>query len=145
MRSIVVFLSGPMDSGPLTPVQNFRAACLIAADLRRIGAQQGVRIVVDMPHAMLAVDAVTPRPREEWLADDLVKVERADCVFRFGGASHGADAETGYADALGKPAIRGIGSFQDWCASQRWPAPECSCGGDRGGARADVVCPKHDG
>lgn len=126
MKSLAVYSAGPLETGPASPARNFRIACLIAEDLRRVGREHGVHVAVVLPHAMLAVDVVTPRPREEWLADCLAWVERADALFRFGGASEGADRETARAVEKGVPVLRGIGAFSDWLTTVARPAGQPS-------------------
>lgn len=123
--SVICYLAGPLETGVFPPEANVRAACHVAEDLRRVGASVGLRVVVIVPHLSLHADLVTPRPREEWLADCLLTVEACDVLYRFGGRSEGADAEVAHARTCGVPVVAGLSDWRVRC--EMWARAQRGC------------------
>jgi hypothetical protein len=59
------------------------------------------------PLGMFGMQFALNRTDDEWMQLDFAMVKRADCLYRFGGESKGADAECAYAMSLGIPVIKG--------------------------------------
>lgn len=116
--SVLVYLAGPLETGG-DITGNIAAAVEAADELREVGREHGIRVVVLVPHLSTFEHMLIPRPREEWLADDLVLVERSDALYRIAGRSHGADDEASYARTLGRPVFRDLHAFGEWLASLR--------------------------
>jgi hypothetical protein len=92
----MVYLAGPY-SNP-DPVENMHKAIKLADSLLDV-------CVPFIPHLTGTWHMVSPKPYPEWLALDLEYMYRCDIVFRFPGASSGADAEVAEAWLRGIPVV----------------------------------------
>lgn len=103
----VVYVAGPY-SNP-DPVENVHNAIGVADRLLEGGV-----VTPMLPHLTHTWHLVRPRPYEEWLALDLELMARCDAVFRFPGASSGADGEVAEAERLGIPVFYSVGDLYAW-------------------------------
>ena len=133
-RMIVCYIAGPLE-GSGRPLHNMARAAVVAADLMDRG------FVPLVPHASLVLDMIAPRPREMWLACDLVLLSRCDVLYRMPGHSPGADEECARAFALGIPVVYSVASLMDLarsvspasypaCSSTPLPPPGADAGSD---------------
>lgn len=104
----VVYVAGPY-SNP-DPVENTNRAIHVANEVMDLGA------VPLIPHLSHMWHLVTPKPYERWLEIDLRLMGVCHAVYRFPGASSGADAEVVEAGRIGLPV------FTDWASLRRWVA-----------------------
>lgn len=102
----LVYIAGPYTNPD--PVLNTHEAIRWAEIVEALGVD------VVIPHLSLLWHIVSPAPLETWYARDLAVLERCDAVFRFPGASTGADAEVARAIELGIPVVKQ--EFGDWSA-----------------------------
>ena len=103
----LVYVAGPYTHPD--PVLNTHDACVIGSQL----IDSGMCGVV-IPHPTLVWHMVTPRPLEDWYAIDLAALARCDAVYRFPGASTGADAEVAFAEARHIPVFYEMGDLIAW-------------------------------
>jgi hypothetical protein len=86
----LVYLAGPFRHPD--PIANTHAAIQLADELLADGY-----VIPLVPHLNLAWHLVTPHDDQTWLDYDLHLLARCDALYRFGGASEGADAEVAWA------------------------------------------------
>lgn len=101
----LVYVAGPYSGDPIT---NTRNAVEVAERVERVGCD------VVIPHLSLLWDLISPAPYSRWLERDNVLLVRCDAVFRFGGASSGADAEVELAHAEKIPVFTGLTELRTW-------------------------------
>ena len=89
----LVYVSGPYTKG--NPLEHVRRAIIVTGWYRQKGW------AVALPHLSIQWEIMFPLSWEEWLAQDLVLVERCDRVIRLPGVSQGADLEVAHAKKLG--------------------------------------------
>lgn len=81
-------------------------------------------VVPVVPHLTHFWHTMRPHPYEFWTDLDLELLRRCDAVFRFEGASPGADAEVEFAETIGVPVFRtpgGLGVWLDeWLERVEW-------------------------
>lgn len=109
MSKPVVYLAGPY-SNP-DPVENMHRAIKIADGLLDV-------CVPLIPHLTGTWHMVSPKPYETWLELDLAHMEKCDAVYRFPGASSGADAEVEHANGLNMPVFFDEASLREWIAAE---------------------------
>lgn len=102
----LVYLAGPY-SNP-DPVENVHNAVMLADEVLQMGA------VPVIPHLTATWHMISPKPYEEWLRIDLEQMRRCDVVFRFPGASSGADKEVVAAEAEGIPVVYSRSELAAW-------------------------------
>lgn len=117
-------------AGPLThpcPMANTRAACEIAAYLRRHGC------ITFVPHLSVIENMMFPAPYESWLENDLGMLEACHAVFRIKGTSPGADREVARAAELGLPVFESFAELVlEWLPQWRERGPTAGGGGEPG-------------
>ena len=96
---MIVYIAGPLETGPSSVNDNVRRACQVAEWVRGEGH------VPYVPHTSVLWDAMWPHPRDYWMGLCLEWVAVSDCVLRLPGESHGADAEVAEAKRLGIPVV----------------------------------------
>lgn len=104
----VIYLAGPYTNPD--PVENIHRAIKIADGLLDV-------CVPVIPHLTGFWHVVSPKPYEEWLRIDLVLMHRCDAVYRFDGASSGADNEVAEAEEAGLPVFYDEASLRQWLAA----------------------------
>lgn len=102
----LVYLAGPYSKPD--PVWNMHNAIKLADRVLELG------FVPVIPHLTGTWHMVSPKPYPEWLAIDLEIMYRCDVVFRFPGASSGADAEVGEAFARGMRVVYSETELLTW-------------------------------
>jgi nucleoside 2-deoxyribosyltransferase len=103
----LVYIAGPYTNPD--PVFNTHEAIKWGETIENFG----VDVVV--PHLSLLWHIVSPAPVEKWYARDLAVLAKCDALFRFPGASSGADAEVVFAAERGIPVFLDNGyQFGDW-------------------------------
>jgi hypothetical protein len=98
-------------AGPYTipdPCENTHRAVKAADELLARGYTPYI------PHLNLTWQLISPKPYAFWLEYDLIWLARCDAVLRLPGASHGADKEVEYADAIGIPVFSSIIDLVNW-------------------------------
>lgn len=108
----LAYLAGPYSSPD--PVENMHYAIMLATAIREANVVTPV-----VPHLTGLWHLVCPAPYEDWLAYDLELMLRCDIVFRFGGASSGADREVQAALDAGIPVVHNVESLYAWAKAQR--------------------------
>ncbi len=98
-----VFISGPYTKGDVA--LNVRNAIHAADAVLVLGHHPFI------PHLTHFWHLVSPKPYEEWLAIDLVWLNKCDCLIRLPGESNGADKEVAEARRLGMPVYEGVEAF----------------------------------
>lgn len=88
-----VYIASPYSSDPLAGVQ---------AQIEAFSAIRNLGMLPFAPLLFHYVDAVHPRPYEDWIAQCLQWVAACDMMVRFPGESSGADREVLRACELGK-------------------------------------------
>lgn len=96
MRKPLVYIAGPYTNPD--PVENIHRAIKIADGLLDCCTPL-------IPHLTGTWHMVSPKPYDEWLALDLEYMARCDIVYRYEGASSGADAEVAEARKQGIPVV----------------------------------------
>lgn len=105
-----VYIAGPYTNPD--PVVNTRDAINIGMDLYEAGLAYPV-----IPHVTMFVHFLRPQTDIEfWYKYDLFALERCDAVYRFPGASSGADREVAHADSLGIPVFFDLDELHKWLA-----------------------------
>jgi hypothetical protein len=69
-----------------------------------------------VPHLSHFWHTMTPRPYQDWLDQDMEMMRRCDAVFRFPGASSGADKEVAEANRLGIPVFYEMADLVAWAS-----------------------------
>jgi nucleoside 2-deoxyribosyltransferase len=106
----LVYLAGPYTLPD--PVENIHNAVKLADRLLDV-------CVPVIPHLSGTWHMISPKPYETWLELDLAVMARCDIVFRFGGASSGADAEVVAAQAAGQPVVYTETQLREWILSEQ--------------------------
>jgi nucleoside 2-deoxyribosyltransferase len=91
----VVYIAGPYTKPD--PCENTYKAVCYANVLMDMG------YAVFIPHLAHFQHTMHPRPYQDWIANDMEFVRRADALLRFPGESPGADGEVALAEELGIP------------------------------------------
>lgn len=103
----LVYIAGPYTNPD--PVANTHEAIKWGETIERFGCD------VVIPHLSLLWHIVVPAPLEKWYARDLAVLARCDALFRFPGASSGADKEVTFAEERGIPVFAEHGyKFGTW-------------------------------
>lgn len=108
----LVYVAGPYTHPD--PVENTHKACEVASAIMDTGLA-----AVLLPHPALVWHLVTPRPLDFWYELDLAHLARCDAVFRFEGASTGADAEVAFAVERGIPVFTEGARLIAWLHEQK--------------------------
>lgn len=103
----LVYVAGPYSSPD--PVENMNKACKLATKMREDGV-----VTIILPHLSGLWHLVDPAPYEEWLRFDLELMDRCDAVYRFPGASSGADAEVKVAVESNIPVFYDLEELYRW-------------------------------
>jgi hypothetical protein len=103
----VVYVAGPY-SNP-DPVENTHKAIKVGDVLLGSGL-----VVPMIPHLTHTWHLVSPKPYPEWLEVDLHLMACCDAVYRFRGASSGADAEVAEAERLFLPVFHNLADLYGW-------------------------------
>ncbi len=107
MNKPVVYIAGPY-SDP-DPVANTHEAIKIANSIEDV-------CTPFIPHLTLLWHLITPKPYPKWLALDMAYLARFDALYRFGGASGGADKEVDFAREHGiRVFLYNIEALRSWC------------------------------
>lgn len=104
MSNPLIYIAGPY-SNP-DPVYNTRIAFMHGLSIYE---NTGCPVIV--PHLTLLGHAMFPRDLEFWYEFDLAQVAKCDAVYRFPGASTGADKEVAFAEEHGVPVFLDKGSL----------------------------------
>lgn len=96
---VIVYVSGPLESGPYSVNENVRRALQAAEWLWADG------YLPHVPHLTTTWDAFSPHDRRYWLELDLAWVKVSGAVLRLPGASPGAQEECELAEKLGIPVV----------------------------------------
>lgn len=107
----LVYFAGPY-SNP-DPVENTHKAIMLADAALNDGV-----VTPLLPHLTHTWHLVAPRPYEDWLEYDLRIMRRCDAVYRFPGASSGADAEVAEAERLGIPIFTTLPDLYEWAGAR---------------------------
>lgn len=107
MAKLVVYIAGPYSKPD--PVENMHRAIKIADGLLDVCTPL-------IPHLTGTWHMVSPKPYETWLELDLDLMAKCDAVYRFSGASSGADAEVEVALAAGQPVFYSEEDLRAWLA-----------------------------
>lgn len=103
----VVYIAGPYTNPD--PVENMHKAIKIADGLLDVCSPL-------IPHLTGTWHMVSPKPYEDWLRIDLDYMVRCDAVYRFAGASSGADAEVKVALEHEMPVVYSETELRAWIA-----------------------------
>lgn len=95
-----VYVAGPYTNPD--PVENTRRAVFVGMHIYDMGA------VPLIPHLTMFAHYLTPKPIDFWYEFDLAQLAHCDALFRFEGASTGADKEVAFATERGIPVFRGL-------------------------------------
>ena len=105
----LVYIAGPYTNPD--PVENIHRAIKIADGLLDVCSPL-------IPHLSGTWHMVSPKPYEDWLALDLEYMQRCDCVYRYPGASSGADKEVEKAREWGIPVVFSEIELRSWIAAR---------------------------
>lgn len=107
---VCVYISGPM-TGDGTP-EEMQRNVLAAWEIFKLLIERGFSPLC--PHFSGLVPEHTDLTREEWVANDLHWVGRADAVLRLHGDSDGADDEVLHATHCGVPVFSTVEQLEEW-------------------------------
>lgn len=103
-----VYVAGPYTNPD--PIVNTHIAVNIGMDLYESGLAYPV-----VPHVTMLMHFLRPHTDVEfWYEFDLHALKRCDAVYRFPGASSGADREVVYAESLGIPVFFELDALEKW-------------------------------
>lgn len=104
----LVYVAGPYTNPD--PIRNTHDAVQYAEQI----ISSGVAVPM-VPHITMLWHAIAPHDDvEHWYALDLAHLKRCDAVFRFPGASSGADKEVDFADEQGIPVFLRMPELLEW-------------------------------
>lgn len=109
VKKPVVYIAGPYTNPD--PVENMHRAVKIADSLLDV-------CVPLVPHLTGTWHMISPKPYEVWLELDIAHMERCDAVYRYPGASSGADGEVAHAEKIGMPVFFSEDDLRAWVAGR---------------------------
>lgn len=109
-RKPLIYIAGPYTNPD--PVLNVRRAVEVGEEVSAHG------MVPVVPHLTMFWHLISPHPLEWWYAHDLDLLAHCHAIFRFPGASTGADAEVEFARARGIPVFESMDALREWAATR---------------------------